>query len=841
MKKGASVEWQQLAIVIPLALYATFFWRTTYSYLHLPLRVLDWVVPALGLGAWIALRLWQGKAWPHTRLDWPLLIWGAATIWSMVFSVNRRGSLRGMWETGIGMLLLWLLVDAIRSGWGSRLWRTLYLLGGAICLIEGVELLSWYFGWSWMPLFQQGWFPIGGWSDPVPPTLHRLSLALIHSTVLAAFLALLIPPGICVVLAAERRDVRVGMALWLLAAGGTLFLSLSRGGFVALAVSLPVVLAGVTRTDQVQNWWHGLARFRSRILLGGATVLALAAILVGGFTVAWRLGKHQSGDAVRLDLWHSALLMLRDRPLTGVGPYVYGTALRVYRDPLFAREQLNTAHSLYLNVGAEMGIPGLLAGAWLIYALICVWWRRWRYEKPGTPSWWRLLGCGAGLVGWAAHSLIDAPVDSTILLPVTLFSAQILSDKGPQRATPVRSRWLWVLALLALTLGTSGMAWDDTGYTHFTQSLSYLDRGKAQEAVRTAERARQHDPGMPLYSCHTGYLYGLQAEGGDRQALELAIERYQGCLATQVTPGWVDQVNMAALQWSLGQNAQAHKVMTKAATQMPLEPVIWLNQGLMAEDSEQAVHAFGRVLALAPDWAGSPFWQPPERAALWERILAEGERARYQDGEAKPYWRWQVGVAAGQWKAVAQETGDWLTVHSDDGEATIWHSAALIGLGDAPAALAWLERLSEQMPADARRHILQGEAYLALGQHEQAERHLRTALVLEPGNHRAHLGLARLARLAGDTEGAMLEYGRSLTQPSVTHGYDLVLYQRTGWPALLPQVARIGSGLDGEVALEWGQLLEQQGDLDTARQVYATALFLDPFLQRVEERLQAIE
>jgi tetratricopeptide (TPR) repeat protein len=345
---------------------------------------------------------------------------------------------------------------------------------------------------------------------------------------------------------------------------------------------------------------------------------------------------------------------------------------------------------------------------------------------------------------------------------------------------------------------------------------------------------------MPLYTCHTGYLYGLKADGGDEQALELALNRYQACLAEQPTPGWVDQVNSAALLWQSGQEDQARAVIAEAASQMPLQWAVWLNDGLVTDDDTQKAHAFGRVLALDPDLSGSPFWQQEDRAALWDRILIQGERAWYRDGEVKPYWRWQVAIAAGKWEPVVQETSDWLDLYPDDSEAMTWHSASLLALGSAQEALVWLDRALLETPAHVRNHLLRGEACLVLGQYNQAERDFRTALFLEPGNRRARLGLARLARMAGDEETAMREYSRSLRLPSITHGYDHVLYQRAGWPALLPQVARIGYKQDGEAALEWGEWLAQLGDLDGARQVYAMALVADPSWKEIQRQLEAV-
>jgi hypothetical protein len=50
---------------------------------------------------------------------------------------------------------------------------------------------------------------------------------------------------------------------------------------------------------------------------------------------------------------------------------------------------------------------------------------------------------------------------------------------------------------------------------------------------------------------------------------------------------------------------------------------------------------------------------------------------------------------------------------------------------------------------------------------------------------------------------------------------------------------QIGYRQDAEVALEWGNLLEEEGDVATAQLVYAATLSLDPFVEEVRERVES--
>jgi tetratricopeptide (TPR) repeat protein/O-antigen ligase len=824
---------RQLRWILPFALYAFFLWRTPYSLKSLALRPLDWVVPVAVLGTWAVRRWRRRKPWPLTVLDRPLILLALVTTLTLIFSANVRNSLRGAWEIWLGILILWAIVDAVRHGWGGVLWRALYLMGGVVCLIGAVELLTWYLGLPLLSSFQQGWLAIGGLAHPLPPTLHRLGLALSNTTALSAFVAMLIPPAITILVSTRLRDVRQGMLLWLIAAGAVEFLALSRGGFLALGVSLPLLLLGSTRSPQIRRRWP--VRLRSRPLLITAILLALVATLGVGFWLAVRLSAHGSGDAVRWDLWRSAIAMFRDHPLTGVGPAAYGTALRLYRDPLLARDHILTAHNLYLNTAAETGVFGLLAGGWLLLTLVRAWWRQWQAETPGSASWWRILGIGAALAGLAAQSMVDTFVEPAIVLPATFFVALMLAPQPPKTEKEIRPQgWPWAAALAILVLGAVGSGWDDWGYAQFAQSLTWTQRGDVDRALSAVERARSHDPAMGLYACHAGYLYGVE------RSEAAALEQYEECVAKTSSPGWVEQLNLAALLWQNGQQAQAQETAQEATARTPLEWMPWLSRGLWAEmsgESAAAVEAYGWVLALDPELAGSPFWRQGERAARWDAIVAAGQQVVDRLGAGERPWRWQVLVAAEKDEQAVVEIEAWLDTHPHDAEAMAWLGEAFLGLGRLDEAREWLTHALAGEPTRARSYLARGEVALALGQYNDAELDLRMSLFLEP-DYRAHLGLARLARQKGDEKTALFEYAQALRPLNLLQGYNVVLYHRMGWPVPLPQVTRIGYRQDGETALEWGALLEARGDLEAARRVYDATLALDQFVDpgQVQDR-----
>jgi O-antigen ligase len=147
------------------------------------------------------------------------------------------------------------------------------------------------------------------------------------------------------------------------------FLSLSRGGLVALAVALlaSVVVAG---------------RWRPQAL-----ILAVAVALGGLFYFSYiastdAVGRvtQVEGGTGRTDLWNIGVRMVQDKPIGGVGVGNFETASIHYllepgvvRRDEFIVDHPKVAHNTYLHVFAEQGIVGgTLFLAILGFVLACI-------------------------------------------------------------------------------------------------------------------------------------------------------------------------------------------------------------------------------------------------------------------------------------------------------------------------------------------------------------------------------------------------------------------------------------------------------------------------------------
>jgi O-antigen ligase len=177
---------------------------------------------------------------------------------------------------------------------------------------------------------------------------------------MATLIASAMPFGLYFVLGQRRLFVRVlaitGLAI--LAVG--MIRSGSRGGFIALLAVVTFVLLGFSTIP---------ARAR---LVGVAAILAIVyAAASDRYWVQMQtmLNPDQdynvTSDAGRLKIWKRGLGYMMDHPVLGVGGQNFGVAEGTI-SPLARLQERNqgvlwgTAHNTFMQVGAELGVPGLL-------------------------------------------------------------------------------------------------------------------------------------------------------------------------------------------------------------------------------------------------------------------------------------------------------------------------------------------------------------------------------------------------------------------------------------------------------------------------------------------------
>ncbi|UCH79448.1 MAG: O-antigen ligase family protein, partial [Candidatus Coatesbacteria bacterium] len=168
--------------------------------------------------------------------------------------------------------------------------------------------------------------------------------------VTAQFLQIVLPFAAAAYLAAAGRARRLGLFALLAAAALALFVTFSRGGWLGAAAGLAVLIGGAWLNRKTL----GLATGRLTALTAAGAVILVPVVAV---ILARGVGGDQLSATSRLADWKTALAMIRDHPLLGVGKGNFLALAPLYNPWAMAYP----VHNIYLLFWAEAGLGGLLA------------------------------------------------------------------------------------------------------------------------------------------------------------------------------------------------------------------------------------------------------------------------------------------------------------------------------------------------------------------------------------------------------------------------------------------------------------------------------------------------
>lgn len=267
----------------------------------------------------------------------------------------------------------------------------------------------------------------------------------------------------------RERWTRVAFGCGAAVMGAALLFSLSRGSWISAGVGLAVLGAGLVRGIPAEKRPRLLRLGRSSALTGllvAAAVLALVLMPTGGARlgsdVDRRLEQTISDSASwdsRWSAWSDSVPMIRDFAPLGAGLGAWGSIFPKYDSSFYFGVRLRRAHNDYLQLLAEMGLPGLLMMALVLGALGA---RLVRATRDRSP---RMVGPAvaicAGLLALSLHELVDFDLQ----IPAIVVTAVVLTGLGLRPAwsleTSAAPRWhlagagaVAFLALVALQPGS---------------------------------------------------------------------------------------------------------------------------------------------------------------------------------------------------------------------------------------------------------------------------------------------------------------------------------------------------------------------------------------------------
>ncbi len=190
-----------------------------------------------------------------------------------------------------------------------------------------------------------------------------------------SFIVILILPFIFTYMQAEAGILRRGLlGIFLVTCVAGIFMSLSRGGVLALVLEFALIVLLAMKGN-------------GRLLLLPVLALAGAVAIVyqwhareenqaGGYTA-------EDAEESRFELWKAARRMIAAKPLFGVGSRRFAEYAKEYYD-LSGNQKGKVAHNTYLEILATSGLVGFGAFMYMWYCFV----REMRRKSPYTgPPW----------------------------------------------------------------------------------------------------------------------------------------------------------------------------------------------------------------------------------------------------------------------------------------------------------------------------------------------------------------------------------------------------------------------------------------------------------------------
>ncbi|HVN19628.1 MAG TPA: O-antigen ligase family protein [Dongiaceae bacterium] len=202
-------------------------------------------------------------------------------------------------------------------------------------------------------------------------------------------------------LADERTRIAAGVAAAIMV--GTVFLSGSRGGMLAIGLELALIAVILFRQQRTLKVAVSVAAF--------VVVLMSLLVWLGGKELTTKVSsisteaRGEISGGMRLSIDKDGLHMFRHRPILGWGLGTFPVVYPQFRS-FYTNFFVNEAHNDYVQLLAEMGILGFATMVWLLVLVYRHAVRKianWTGQMSGAVT----LACTLGIAGILLHSLLD--------------------------------------------------------------------------------------------------------------------------------------------------------------------------------------------------------------------------------------------------------------------------------------------------------------------------------------------------------------------------------------------------------------------------------------------------
>lgn len=329
-----------------------------------------------------------------------VLLYWAISVVATAFSPVKQAALAGLTKLTLYLMLFALLARLLRSP-RLRTWLlTVYLHAALLVSVYGIR--QWFSGAQ----------ALATWVDPESPLSKttRVYSFLGNPNLLAAYLLPAVVFSIVAMFAWRRWLPKLLAATMVVVNGSCMVLTFSRGGWIGLVLAAMVLLLllGYWFSAQLPGIWR---TWTVPILLGAGTALLVVAIAavepLRDRASSMFVGRGDSSNNFRINVWMSVIEMIKARPILGIGPG--NTAFnKIY--PLYQRPRFSalSAYSIPLEIAVETGMIGLLCFIWLLLSTLTTGWNTLqRLRDMNSQDGYWLIGAIATLFGMLGHGLVD--------------------------------------------------------------------------------------------------------------------------------------------------------------------------------------------------------------------------------------------------------------------------------------------------------------------------------------------------------------------------------------------------------------------------------------------------
>ena len=129
----------------------------------------------------------------------------------------------------------------------------------------------------------------------------------------------------------------------------------------------------------------------------------------------WSSILYENSISYRGDFWRAGLSMFMNNPIFGIGPDGYRDEYRLYRDSVAAnrienRPPINSAHNIFIEMGATGGVPLLLSYILMVLLTFIAIWKLSIKFKEYNSSISGLIACWLGFMAQAIISVNTIPL-----------------------------------------------------------------------------------------------------------------------------------------------------------------------------------------------------------------------------------------------------------------------------------------------------------------------------------------------------------------------------------------------------------------------------------------------